>query len=147
MDFGKRITMTNNKTIAESNNFIILDKYTKIEQTDKSHQSEADMEREFIEDLQKQGYEYAKNITTPKAMLDNVRTQLQLLNNTAFTDSEWQRFCDEYLNRPNDNHTDKTSKIHDNYIHDFTFDDGRPECPHFPKMTSLRWFKTCADLH
>ena len=31
----------------------------------------------------------------------------------------------EYLDNPSDNSTDEARKIHDNHIHDFTFDDGR----------------------
>ena len=42
----------------------------------------------------------------------------------TFTDAEWLRFVEEYLDRPGDNIIDKTRKVHDNYIHDFVFDDG-----------------------
>ena len=44
--------------IAESNNFIVLDKYTKIDQEVSSYQSEADLEHELIKDLSNQGYEW-----------------------------------------------------------------------------------------
>ncbi|KOR30012.1 DEAD/DEAH box helicase, partial [Achromatium sp. WMS1] len=60
-------------------------------------------------------------------MLDNVRIQLQNLNNTQFLDDEWQRFITQYLDNPSDNIIDKTRKIHDDYIYDFTFDDGHIE--------------------
>ena len=112
------------KTIAETNNFIVLDKYLKIEQTG-SYQTEADLERELIADLSSQGYEYRKDITSHDALLANVRDKLQALNNVIFTDAEWQRFLTEYLDRPSENVIDKTRKIHDDYIHDFTFDSGQ----------------------
>ena len=112
------------KPIAETNNFIVLDKYLKIEQTG-SYQTEADLERELIEDLSSQGYEYRKDITSHDALLANVRDKLQALNNVTFTDTEWQRFLTEYLDRPSENVIDKTRKIHDDYIHDFTFDSGQ----------------------
>lgn len=114
-------------TIAESNNFIVLDKYTKIDQQEISYQTEADLEKELIQDLVNQGYEYLPKLTTPVAMFENVRTQLQLLNNVNFTDTEWTRFCEEYLDKPSDNHIDKTRKIHNDYIYDFVFDDGHIE--------------------
>ena len=57
-------------------------------------------------------------------MLENIRVQLQILNNTQFSDAEWKRFCEEYLDKPSDNHVDKTRKIHNDYIYDFVFDDG-----------------------
>jgi type I restriction enzyme R subunit len=41
--------------IAESNHFIVLDKYTKEWKVAESYQSEYDLEREFIQDLQNQG--------------------------------------------------------------------------------------------
>ena len=116
---------TNYKPIAETNHFIVLDKYTKIEQTG-SYQTEADLEKELIDDLTNQGYEYRKDITTHDKLLANAREQLQKLNNLTFSDSEWQRFLTDYLDRPSDTIIDKTRKIHDDFVHDFTFDDNRP---------------------
>ncbi|GMV53456.1 MAG: type I restriction endonuclease subunit R [Chlorobi bacterium] len=117
--------MTDYKTIAESKNFIVLDKYTKEWQANEGYQSEYDLEREFIADLQNQGYEYLPDLNTPDALLANVRTQLQALNSVQFLDGEWRRFVEEYLDKPSDGIVEKTRKIHDDYIHDFVFDDGR----------------------
>lgn len=117
--------MSEHRTIAESNNFIVLDKYTRIYQQGGGYQSELDLEREFIDDLKNQGYEYLSDLTTPQKMLSNVRIQLQNLNNVQFLDGEWLRFVEQFLDKPSDNVIDKTRKIHDDYIHDFTFDDGR----------------------
>ena len=44
--------------IVESNSFIVLDKYVREWQAAESYQSEADLERELLKDLQNQGYEY-----------------------------------------------------------------------------------------
>ena len=106
------------KPIAESNNFIILDKYSKEWQVAETYQSEGDLEREFIQDLQNQGYEYALGLNTPEKLLVNVRGQLQALNNMQFADGEWLRFVETWLDRPSDSIVDKTRKIHDDYIHD-----------------------------
>ena len=111
--------------IVESNNFIVLDKYVREWQAAESYQSEADLERELLKDLQNQGYEYVPSINTPEALLSNVRTQLQALNSVQFSDAEWLRFVDTWLDNPADSIVDKTRKIHDDYIHDFVFDDGR----------------------
>ncbi|MGG1654279.1 type I restriction endonuclease subunit R [Paenibacillus sp. NRS-1780] len=113
------------KPIAESNNFIVLDKYTKIDQQGADYQTEADLERELIQDLVNQGYEHLPSLTTPEKMLANVRVQLQNLNNVQFSEAEWIRFCEQFLDKPSDNHIDKTRKIHNDYIYDFVFDDGR----------------------
>lgn len=116
--------MCNDKVIAESNNFIVLDKYEKIEQSGAIYQTEADLERELIADLRNQGYEFLPDVKNSEALLANVRIQLQALNNMTFLDSEWFRFVETYLDNPNDSMIDKTRKVHDNYIHDFVFNDG-----------------------
>ena len=116
--------MSDYKTIAESKNFIILDQYAKDWQVNESYQSEGDLEREFIQDLANQGYECPPSLNTPEALLANAREQLQALNNVEFLDGEWQRFVEAWLDKPSDSIVDKTRKIHDDYIHDFVFDDG-----------------------
>ncbi|MGX2970175.1 type I restriction endonuclease subunit R [Ursidibacter sp. B-7004-1] len=115
---------TQTTPITETNHFIVLDKYEKIEQAG-SYQTESDLERELIVDLQNQGYEYRPDINTQAKLLNNLRTQIQTLNKIEFLDSEWARFLAEYLDKPSDSLTDKTRKIHHNHIFDFVFDNGR----------------------
>ncbi|AQT44824.1 type I restriction enzyme, R subunit [Bartonella apihabitans] len=112
------------KPLAETNRFIVLDEYEKIDQSGVSYQTEADLERELVSDLKNQGYEVLSGLNSHEKLLANLRLQLQRLNNVTFTDSEWQRFQVEYLDSPSDSVIDKTRKIHDDYIYDFTFDDG-----------------------
>jgi len=116
--------MVEYKTVAETNNFIVLDRYTKEWRVCESYQTEGDLERELIQDLKKQGYEFLPDVNTPDSMLANVRIQLQTLNSVQFSDGEWLRFVETYLDKPSDTIIDKTRKIHDDYIHDFVFDDG-----------------------
>ena len=119
--------MAQYNTIAESNNFIVFDAYTKyneLHEPSVAYQSEASLEREFVQDLVNQGYEYRPDISTPDALLANARIQIQGLNDVEFSDKEWLRFVEEYLDKPGDTLTDKTRKIHDNHIYDFVFDDG-----------------------
>lgn len=117
--------MTHYTPIAESNNFIVLEKYSKEWKVAEGYQSEDSLERELIQDLVNQGYEYLPNLNSPEALLANVREQLQALNQVTFSESEWRRFVETYLDKPSDSSVDKSRKIHDDYIHDFTFDDGR----------------------
>ena len=114
-------------TIAETQNYIVLENYTKLSKVSEApatYQSENALEREFIEDLVEQGYEYLSQLTTPAALLANVRVQLQNLNSVTFSDAEWQRFVEEYLDAPSDNLVEKSRKLHRDYIYDFVFDDG-----------------------
>jgi type I restriction enzyme R subunit len=94
--------MTNYNAIAESNNFIILDQYSKQSKASESYQSEYDLESEFIQDLVNQGYQYLPSVTTPQTMLANVREQLQTLNHVQFAEGEWLRFVETYLDKPSD---------------------------------------------
>lgn len=113
------------KPIAETNNFIVLDSYVRTWQTPTSYQSESDLERELVQDLQDQGYEYAPGLNTPAKLLANVRVQLQALNNVQFSEDEWLRFVETWLDNPSDGVVEKSRKLHDDYICDFVFDDGR----------------------
>ena len=118
--------MTQYKTIAESNNFIVLDQYKKfVEEPNAGYQTEGSLEREFIRDLQAQGYEYLQGLNGHDELIKNLRAQLQRLNNVVFSDAEWRRFLEEYLDKPSDSLIEKTRKIHNDYIYDFVFDNGR----------------------
>ena len=117
--------MTENiKPIVESNNFIILDKYT-LQEKPTSYQSEKQLEDEFVKDLINLGYQFLTNITTQQDLIKNAQEQIQSLNNLTFNQDEWKRFLENYLDKQSEGIIDKTRKIHDDYIHDFVFDDGR----------------------
>ena len=72
------------RTIAESNNFIVLDKYVTEWEAGDRYQSESELERELIQVLRNQGYEFVPDLTSQSAMLANVRVQLQTLNQVVF---------------------------------------------------------------
>lgn len=57
----------------------------------KRYQSEAEMEKEFIEQLHTQAYDYLP-ITSEKELIENLRCQLEKLNDYRFTDKEWTAF-------------------------------------------------------
>ncbi|MFE1572814.1 type I restriction endonuclease subunit R [Comamonas odontotermitis] len=101
-----------------------MDKYTPEWNAAESYQTEDALERELIQDLVNQGYEFVPSINTPEKLLANVRVALQALNNVQFADAEWQRFVSEWLDKPSESIVDKTRKVHDDYVHDFVFDDG-----------------------
>ena len=56
-----------------------------------SYQGEEELEQEFIEQLERQGYEYV-SIKEENALTANLRAQLEKLNHFTFTDNEWKRF-------------------------------------------------------
>lgn len=117
--------MTEYKTIAESPNYIVLDKYEKpLVVCENGYQSEFDLEQELVGDLKNLGYEYLPDVKNSAALLSNARIQIEELNNIHFLDSEWERYVQIYLDKPSDTMDDKARKIHDDYIFDFVFDDG-----------------------
>ena len=61
-----------------------------------TYQSEAALEQSFIHQLESQGYEYIR-IANEASMIENIRRQLEKLNDYTFTDGEWERFFNESL--------------------------------------------------
>ena len=111
-------------TIAEMTGGIILAHYDKNNRVGGgSYQSEAELEGELIANLVSQGYERVK-FTTSEELYGNLKVQIERLNNVSFSKSEWERFLTEYLDCPKDGMIEKTRKIQEDYIYDFTFDDG-----------------------
>lgn len=112
-------------TIAEMTNGIILANFERNSNIrDASYQSEAELEKEMIDNLVSQGYERLI-IRTSNDLFDNLRIQIERLNKVSFLDKEWSRFLNEYLDAPNDGMIEKTRKVQENHIYDFTFDDGQ----------------------
>ena len=88
-----------------------------------TYQSEADLEREFIKNLQNQGYEYF-SIHNEKELIANLKDKLEKLNNIIFSEKEWERFFKEKIANKNDSIVEKTRTIQEDYIKNFTRDDG-----------------------
>ena len=88
-----------------------------------SYQSEADLEREFIKNLQNQGYEYL-SIHNEKELIANLKGKLEKLNNIVFSENEWERFFKEKIANKNESIIEKTRTIQEDYIKSFTRDNG-----------------------
>jgi type I restriction enzyme R subunit len=88
-----------------------------------SYQSEAELEKSFINILQNNGYEYA-NIKNADELTKNLRAQLEKLNNYTFSDNEWQYLFKSYLANQQENIKEKTRKIQEDYIYPLHCDNG-----------------------
>lgn len=114
----------NTSTIAEMTGGIILANFEKnLQVRETTYQSEAELERQMIENLVSQGYERLI-VKSNDELYTNLKIQIGKLNNISFSDEEWNRFLIEYLDTPNDGMIEKTRKVQENHIHDFIFDDG-----------------------
>lgn len=96
--------------VVESRYSTVLAKYKPEARKDYEYQSEADLERELIRNLQEQGYEYLQ-IHEVHGLEDNLRTQLEKLNDFTFSETEWQRFFAENIVGNSEGVVEKTRKI------------------------------------
>ena len=74
----------------------VVTEYVKEDTPVYTYQSEADLEREFIKNLQNQGYEYLI-IHNEKEFIKNLKDKLEKLNNIIFSEKEWERFFKEKI--------------------------------------------------
>ena len=88
-----------------------------------AYQSEADLERRFIQQLESQAYEYFP-ITTEEELISNLRCQLEKLNKIEFSDKEWACFFATSISRANDGIREKTERIQNDSIQLLKRDDG-----------------------
>ena len=87
------------------------------------YQSEAELERELIRLLKSQAYEYLP-ITSEAELIANLRTQLEALNEIAFTDAEWAKFFSERIAAANEGIREKTVRIQEDHVQLLTREDG-----------------------
>src|SRR3989339_649643 len=88
-----------------------------------SYQSEAELEKFFIKQLQTQAYEYIK-ITKEEDLILNLRKQLEKLNNYTFSNKEWDYFFKKELANPNQSIAEKTATIQEDYVKILKCDNG-----------------------
>ena len=101
----------------------VVTEYVKEDVPVYTYQSEADLEREFIKNLQNQGYEYLI-IHNEKELIVNLKDKLEKLNNIIFSENEWERFFKEKIANKNESIVEKTRTIQEDYIKNFTRDNG-----------------------
>ena len=101
----------------------VVTEYVKEDTPVYTYQSEADLEREFIKNLQNQGYEYLI-IHNEKELIVNLKGKLEKLNNIIFSENEWERFFKEKIANKNESIIEKTRTIQEDYIKSFTRDNG-----------------------
>ena len=101
----------------------VVTEYVKEDMPVYTYQSEADLEREFIKNLQNQGYEYLI-IHNEKELIVNLKDKLEKLNNIIFSENEWERFFKEKIANKNESIVEKTRTIQEDYIKSFTRDNG-----------------------
>ena len=122
--------------------------------SESGHQSEAALEQRLLAMLQEQAYEYLP-LTSEAALIANLRVQLEALNQTEFTDGEWQRFFSQQVASANDGIVEKTARIQSDHVQVLTRDDGSfkniylldKQHIHNNRLQVINQYETAAGVH
>lgn len=115
--------MNKYSVVMEMNDSTVVTEYEPVKRKSDSYQSEQALENEFIRMLKEQGYDYLE-IHDSESLINNLRTQLEIVNDYKFTDSEWNRFFNDSIANKNDGIVEKTRKIQEDNIQVLKRDDG-----------------------
>ena len=115
--------MSNYNIVLSTTESTVVTEYTPEVRTSESYQSEAALEAAFIKLLTEQGYEYV-TIHNESDLIENLRRQLERLNQFSFTDSEWERFFKDKIANQNEGIVEKTRKIQEDFIQNLIREDG-----------------------
>ena len=108
--------------IAQNPESTVVAEFVPAYKRETNYQSEADLEKAFIEQLQTQAYDYLP-ITSEDELIANLRLQLEALNNYQFTNSEWEQFFKGKIANQNNGIEEKTTIIQEDHIQLLTRDD------------------------
>lgn len=109
--------------ILTTNESTVVAEYEPQPRRSDAYQSEATLEQAFIKMLSEQGYEYI-NINNENDLINNLRKQLELLNNYSFTDKEWDSFFKHKIANNNEGIVEKTRKIQEDYVQNLIRENG-----------------------
>ena len=115
--------MSKFNVVMEMNDSTVVTEYEPVKRKSDSYQSEKALENEFIRMLTEQGYDYLE-IHDSESLIKNLRTQLEIVNDYKFTDSEWKRFYNNSISNNNDGIVEKTRKIQEDNIQVLKRDNG-----------------------
>ena len=115
--------MNKYNVVMEMNDSTVVTEYEPLKRKSDSYQSEQALENEFIRLLTEQGYDYLE-IHDSESLIKNLRTQLEIVNDYKFKDSEWDRFFNDSIANNNDGIVEKTRKIQEDNIQVLKKDDG-----------------------
>ncbi len=109
--------------VAQSSESTVVTEYKPQDKRSDAYQSEAQLEAEFIRLLVELGYERL-TIHKDKDLIENLRLQLEKLNDYQFTNDEWNRFFGEVLANSKDGIVEKTRLIQEDHVQVLRRDNG-----------------------
>jgi len=109
--------------ISQNTESTVVAEYSPNKKREKYYQSEDELEKAFIKQLETQSYEYL-NITSEEDLVKNLREQLEKLNDYKFSDKEWSHFFKSEIANANSGINEKTETIQEDYIKILKKDNG-----------------------
>jgi type I restriction enzyme R subunit len=109
--------------VAENPESTVVSEYKPLTRREIIYQSEADLEKAFIEQLQTQAYEYLP-VASEEDFIANLRRQLEILNCYQFSNTEWEQFFISKIANQNSGIEEKTSIIQEDHIQLLNRDNG-----------------------
>ena len=109
--------------IAQSSECTVVTEYKPQDKRSDAYQSEAQLEAEFIRLLVELGYEHL-TIHKEVDLIENLRHQLEKLNDYHFSDDEWNRLFTEVLANSKDGIVEKTRLIQEDHVQVLRRDNG-----------------------
>lgn len=109
--------------VAENPESTVVAEYESHYKRETTYQTEDQLEKAFIAQLQTQAYEYL-TISSEAELINNLRNQLQKLNNYKFSDKEWDHFFKNKIANQNSGIEEKTTLIQEDHIQILDCDDG-----------------------
>jgi type I restriction enzyme R subunit len=117
------LTSNRYEPIALSNESTVVAEFLADRVRETAYQSEAELEKAFIKQLQLQAYEYLP-ITSEADLIANLRRKLEKLNKLTFSNAEWERLFTTSIAGANDGIVEKTARIQEDHIQVLKRDDG-----------------------
>jgi len=109
--------------VAENTESTVVAEYEAIYKREVTYQTEDQLEKAFVKQLQTQAYEFL-TISSEAELINNLRQQLQKLNNYTFSDNEWDHFFKNKIANQNSGIEEKTTLIQEDHVQLLTRDDG-----------------------
>ncbi|MCP5445324.1 MAG: type I restriction endonuclease subunit R, partial [Chromatiaceae bacterium] len=117
------LTSNRYEPIALSNESTVVAEFLPEGVRETAYQSEAELEKAFIKQLQLQAYGYLP-ITSEADLIANLRLQLEKLNKLEFSDAEWEHFFGTCITSANEGIVEKTTRVQEDHIQVLKRDDG-----------------------
>ena len=111
------------KSVAEAEELTVATEYNPLNIDRTAYQSEADLEKDFMNRLIANGYEKLV-VSSEEELVNNLRLQIEKLNDFKFSNDEWKRLYDEHISNPNLSIVEKTKTIQKDEVKTIKLDDG-----------------------